>query len=380
MQEIFLSGFRYAVRNILRSWLRATLTVISVALAISLYAFLTAMTASYNQQMSSIIRKGDVDIIVQSKFSASPLSSSIRPGQVKKIEASPEIKSSMPVVIGKIRTQKENNIIYVFGLKNYKQIAQKLGLTLLDGKPYTVGKDEILMASKLMHILAYRIGSRFPVTNDLNMTIVGAYSSWISMLNSTLICSAENARRILRRTDKTNMMFLTLKNPTHTGRLMKEIQTNYPDLIAIKSGEFSSHIGIIKNLAYILNIVAWSALLSAVAILMNTFLVAVNERTQEIGILGAIGWPKSMILSIFTAESILLAGTGGIIGLLMASGILAYIRSVYVSLRFYLPDSLGISIWAMSMGMSLVVGVAGAMIPAMLAANKPIAKALKDVH
>jgi ABC-type antimicrobial peptide transport system permease subunit len=49
-----------------------------------------------------------------------------------------------------------------------------------------------------------------------------------------------------------------------------------------------------------------------------------------------------------------------------------------VSLRFYLPESIGWSIWGMSLGMSLLVGVIGAVIPTLFAVNKPIAKALKD--
>jgi len=378
MLEALMNGLRYALRNITRSWIRSFFTVLSVALAISLYAFLTALTDSYQQQMDTIVQKGDVDIIVQSKFSATPMSSSLSLKQVKNIKMDPRVKSAIGVVIGKIRLPEKKNTVYIFGLEDYPLIAQKLGLTLVQGRYYHVGEKELMMASRLMHVLHYQIGSRMVVKEGLTLTIVGAYDAWISLFNSTIACSIENARKILGRNDKTNMVFLTLHNPAKTDELIRWINHTYPALTAIKSGDLSSHIGIIKNLASLMEIVAMVALMAAVAILINTFLVAVHERVQEIGILGALGWPRSMIVYTLTLEAVIVACTGGILGMAMTAAMLAYIRSAYVSMSFYLPDTLQAHIWGMGLGMSMLVGMLGALAPALHAANKSIAKALKD--
>jgi len=86
--------------------------------------------------------------------------------------------------------------------------------------------------------------------------------------------------------------------------LIVKINEQYDSLLAIKSSDFSSTLGAVKNMFYLSDIIAVVTLIIASAILINTFLMSVNERTKEIGILNAIGWPRGMIVYIFIVESI----------------------------------------------------------------------------
>ena len=47
---------------------------------------------------------------------------------------------------------------------------------------------------------------------------------------------------------------------------------------------------------------AWVALLMGVLMVLNTLLMAVLERTREIGILSAIGWSKERIMGALVIE------------------------------------------------------------------------------
>ena len=49
--------------------------------------------------------------------------------------------------------------------------------------------------------------------------------------------------------------------------------------------------------------------------IMNVMLVSVSERTSEIGLLKAVGAGRKQILSVFLAESVLIALSGGALGL-----------------------------------------------------------------
>jgi putative ABC transport system permease protein len=57
--------------------------------------------------------------------------------------------------------------------------------------------------------------------------------------------------------------------------------------------------------------------------------IAVNERTPEIGLLRAIGADHSQILWLFIGEAVVLAGAGGLIGLILGAGI-AWILGEFV--------------------------------------------------
>lgn len=57
--------------------------------------------------------------------------------------------------------------------------------------------------------------------------------------------------------------------------------------------------------------------------------IAVNERTSEIGLLRAIGADRSQILYIFIGEAVVLAGVGGLAGLILGAGI-AWLLGVFI--------------------------------------------------
>ena len=98
--------------------------------------------------------------------------------------------------------------------------------------------------------------------------------------------------------------------------------------------------------------------------IMNIMLVAVSERTREIGIRKAIGAKKSSILLQFLIEALVVSFIGGAIGLLIS-----FIGSIIIGAVMAIPMVMPLWVIGMSVGFCLLIGVIFGMYPAIKAAN-----------
>ncbi len=121
----------------------------------------------------------------------------------------------------------------------------------------------------------------------------------------------------------------------------------------------------------VIMIVPSIALVVGAIVIMNIMLVAVTERTKEIGIRKSLGAKQSDILGQFLAESATLATIGGLIGLLLAQ-IIGAVASMYI-FQTVIPW------WAivLAIGVSAGVGILAGLFPAWKAAKLDPIEALR---
>ncbi len=87
---------------------------------------------------------------------------------------------------------------------------------------------------------------------------------------------------------------------------------------------------------------------------MNIMLVSVTERTREIGVRKAIGARRRDIVFQFLIEAATLTGLGGILGILVGSGIAVLIQTIMPT---YIPVWAPIAGFAVSVGLGVIFGL-----------------------
>ena len=151
---------------------------------------------------------------------------------------------------------------------------------------------------------------------------------------------------------------------------------NYTDYIGIM---MSSITIVINAITYVLiAFVAISLVVSSIMIGVIT-LISVQERTKEIGILRAIGASKTNVSSMFIAETILIGGASGAIGVgltyILCVPINAIVQALtkITGLHAYLPWQTALIL----IGISILLSVFAGVIPSRSAAKKDPVVALR---
>jgi putative ABC transport system permease protein len=101
--------------------------------------------------------------------------------------------------------------------------------------------------------------------------------------------------------------------------------------------------------------------------IMNIMLLSVTERTSEIGLLIAVGAGRRDVLLQFLAEAAALAIGGGVGGVALGFGVAAILSRLVAALTAY-PELPSIGAVALSLAVSLAIGIAFGLYPAARAA------------
>ena len=116
-----------------------------------------------------------------------------------------------------------------------------------------------------------------------------------------------------------------------------------------------------------------SLLVGAIGI-VTIMTIAINERTNEIGLLRALGARKSQVLSLFLGEAIVLAAVGGFSGLVLGIGIAQLLHMALPALPVHTPMLYVV----LAEAVAVVIGLLAGVLPARRAALLDPVEALRS--
>ncbi|MGE3577349.1 MAG: ABC transporter permease [Vicinamibacterales bacterium] len=259
----------------------------------------------------------------------------------------------------------------------------RTGLSIAEGRRFQPGLYEIVVGRKLQQRMQGMEVGRTIRLQRKDWTIVGILDAGGSGFESEIWGDVETMGPAFNRGGGYQSVTLRMRNPRAIRALNAELQRNprmqlqavderkyYEDQSGDVSGQLLALAGFV---AVVMGI-------GAVFGAMNTMYAIVAARTREIGTLRALGFSKAAILTSFVLESTVLALVGGAIGCLLAlpfndiSSAAGGANFAEISFAFQVTrDAL-----TTGMGLALLIGVAGGLLPAFRAARLPITAALRS--
>jgi ABC-type antimicrobial peptide transport system permease subunit len=132
----------------------------------------------------------------------------------------------------------------------------------------------------------------------------------------------------------------------------------------------------------LVTIVAFFMVLGATLGAMNTMFSAVASRKRELATMRALGYKRRDILLAVVVEAVFLSGLAGIAGVLMAmpvngiaTGTANFVTFSEVAFNFSISPEVAV----FAVGLAIVAGVIGGLLPAISAARLPITRALREI-
>ncbi|MGB8489800.1 MAG: FtsX-like permease family protein, partial [Bacteroidales bacterium] len=124
--------------------------------------------------------------------------------------------------------------------------------------------------------------------------------------------------------DQFQRIIVKLDNNNLTGRVTEKIREDFPHLEVLSWKEIQPDLALLSDMMQMIYGIFMAIILAALAFgIVNTMLMAVLERTREIGMLAAIGMNRKKIFLMIMLESVFLSITGGISGMAVGGAVIA---------------------------------------------------------
>jgi len=227
------------------------------------------------------------------------------------------------------------------------------------------------------------VGDIFPVT--LELTVRGIYDNLMddgAVLFNYDYLRESLARRSGGQLDQVGMYMLIADSAASVPHIIDAVDEMFENSPAETKTEterafalgFLSYLGDVKLM---LLGVCGALTFTVLLVSANTMAMSVRERVREVGVLKTLGYSPQAVLGILLSESVLIALTGGILGLAIAAAIVSALRrapAMFISLR-----AMAVPVWVVgaSLLLAVMVGVASSFVPAWNASRRPIVMCLR---
>ena len=329
--------FNLAYKNLKRRKSRSFLTIGGVAVAVAVLVCLLGFNAGYQEALTSDVDKMGYQVIITAKGCPYEAATRVLSGEAglkfidediyKQIISDPDIDKITPLLVQLVYDPEKNDGKggfngYIGIEKSYIEL--KPNVKLKSGEWFSSDEaNEVILgydaAESIQKKLQKTVGDTISIPGeDTNLVIVGIFERTASLEDMDFFLPLKTTQRIFEIEGKLTSIGIKLKQIEKISEFEERL---YP-IASIQVRSMSQVKGTILNLVNSAKIlimsVAFIAIFVAIIGVINTILMSVFERTQEIGIMKAIGASKLDIFKLIWIETLIICTLGGFFGSIVA--------------------------------------------------------------
>ncbi len=383
---------QYSLRNVFVRWRSTIATVLGIALVVLVWIIMQALADGLERSGGAT---GDPrNLLVVRKGSDSESTSQIGLDDVRSIQYSEEISrddGGRPLISADALVtaylpraggvEGGANVIFRGVSPNGPSLRPQVKLT--EGRWFVPGKREAVTSARLARRFSgVNVGDEIKL-GSRTLTITGHFDAGGSAFDSEAWMDADEARSIFNRANFASVLIRPV-NAEAGARLKKRLEGDHRLTMRVvpETEYYAEQTKTAGPIRFGGNVIAIVMSIGAVLAAMNTMYASVGARTREIGTLRVLGFRRRSIVAAILIEGTCLAFIGGIIGGAVSLAVNGY-RTGTMNFQTFSETvfelTVTVPIVAKGLVFAALVGLLGALLPALRASRLPVIEALKAV-
>ncbi len=386
---------KLALRNLTRRRTRTLLTILGVAVAITFTVGLLSITEGFMNSFNQTTREREEDIYVlprQAGGSTSPLLEStgavFPQAYVDDIQKIDNVKAVYPIYtrsiyLGDASDSLMGDVVVLNGVTPQFLPDLRPSLELEDGRLFEEGEDgTIVVGAAVAEAQGLKVGDTFPLgVEGYEIKIVGILKSTGGFEDMIAYAPLQDVQLALNETGRITSAAVTVRDRDKTKETADAITALHPEDIVGRTTEELA--GVVRNLLSMARAIHLSvasiALLIGVLFILSTMLMAVSERTKEIGTMRAMGVRRATIFRLIITESLItciIAGGLGCLGGVGLSKVITWAIHRFAGVAF-LQAVVSPGIFGAGLLIAVLIGALAGLYPAWRISKINIVEALR---
>ncbi len=362
-----------AVQSLWQRSTRTLLTMGAIGLTVGAIMALEGIVRGTSQTMSDLAVGSDVEVMVRQSNIADTSLSAIDERIGDRISALPEVESASGFVFTAVLVSETSSGFFI--LQGYEPNGFAIRRFNVTEGSRLSSNHQIILGRTMAEAMNKDVGETIDLGGS-RYRIVGIFETGVGWEELGGVVSLRDAQSFAGRPRKVTMYAVKVTDPAQAPALVHKINERFPEVHAALAGEFVDQLPDMENADGMINAISVLTILVGGVGVLNTMLMAVFERTREIGVVRALGWRRRRVLGMILQEAMLLGILGGVGGIAIAFGLVEAIKAAPM-----IGDAVS-AIWSLEVVMRAIavaffLGVIGGLYPAFRATRLQPIEALR---